>query len=196
MDLVWCGSGVRGRARLFPCATYSALVFTHDSSPSSNVWSLTPIHAAQSSVQTGWGKKKEKNLNPVSFMCCWCEHREEAFNCVWLRLTFTFPARLTGPARPQLKEKRLEFANADLGLIDSFVHAPVLKLLRQPSPLPRFHRFHNCHQHNDTVAVATVSLFSLSLARTHKERKKNTHARTHTRTHFGSRRSSAEFKSA
>lgn len=59
---------------------------------------------------------------------------------------------------------------AGLGLIDRFVHAPVLKPLRQSSPLPRFHRFHNCHQHNDTVAVATVFLcvsFSLSHAHIH-----------------------------
>lgn len=59
----------------------------------------------------------------------------------------------------------------DLGLIDSFVHAPVLQLFcANPSPLPLFHRFHNCHQHNDTVAVATVSLFFLSLTHTHKEK--------------------------
>lgn len=39
------------------------------------------------------------------------------------------------------------------------VQAPVVKISSQSAaPLPRFQRFHNCHQHNDTVAVATVSL--------------------------------------
>lgn len=41
---------------------------------------------------------------------------------------------------------------------------------------PPLHRFHNCHQHNDTVAVATVSLIFLSLA---KKREKHAHARAH-----------------
>lgn len=72
--------------------------------------------------------------------------------------------------------QKSRLVSVGLSLIDSFVHASVLRLLRQSSPLPRFHRFHNCHQHNDTVAVATMSVSLFSLSHTH----------TRTQTHFGS----------